>query len=106
MSIYVKYNHLCCCSVKDINNVEIISTEEVGTNDIQAQSKVIVKRPIAKRAGRSISESVSSTVQAGGSQVQMNFRKPMESNQQQMEQTTNGKITSGILYTYNLYLCR
>ncbi|XP_032673525.1 enhancer of mRNA-decapping protein 3 isoform X1 [Odontomachus brunneus] len=80
-------------SVKDIHNVEIISTEEAGTNDIQSQSKVIVKRPIAKRAGRSISESVSSTVQAGGSQAP-NFRKPMESNQQQMEQTTNGKIAS------------
>ncbi|XP_014471535.1 PREDICTED: enhancer of mRNA-decapping protein 3 isoform X1 [Dinoponera quadriceps] len=80
-------------SVKDIHNVEIISTEEAATNDIQAQSKVIVKRPIAKRAGRSISESVTSTVQAGGSQTQTNFRKPMESNQQQqMEQTTNGKI--------------
>lgn len=79
-------------SVKDIHNVEIISTEEVATNDFQVQSKVIVKRPIAKRAGRSISESVSSAVQASGSQVQTNFKKPVESNQQQVEQTANGKI--------------
>lgn len=81
--------------MKDIHNVEIISTEEVATNDIQGQSKVIVKRPIAKRAGRSISESVSSTVQAGGSQAQASFKKPVESNQQQVEQTANGKIGSG-----------
>lgn len=104
MSTYVEYTSLCCYSVKDINNVEIISTEEAGTNDIQSQSKVIVKRPIAKRIGRSISESVSSTMQAGGSQAQTNFRKPMESNQQQVEQTTNGKIASGTLYTYIIHV--
>lgn len=90
--------------MKDIHNVEIISTEEVATNDFQVQSKVIVKRPIAKRAGRSISESVSSAVQASGSQVQTNFKKPVESNQQQVEQTANGKIGLGTYCKYILHI--
>lgn len=82
-------------SGKDIQNVEIISTNDAGTNmnDIQSQSKVIVKKPIAKKAGRSISECVSmSTVQAGASQIQMHFKKPVELIHQQAEQTPNGKI--------------
>ncbi|KAL0134504.1 hypothetical protein PUN28_001353 [Cardiocondyla obscurior] len=82
-------------SVKDIQNVEIISTEEAG-NVNDTHSKVIVKRPIAKRAGRSISECVPNTLQPGSSNAQMqaNVKKPMESNQQQTEQTPNGKIPS------------
>ncbi|XP_072755611.1 enhancer of mRNA-decapping protein 3 [Anoplolepis gracilipes] len=80
-------------SVKDIQKVEIISTEEAGTNvnDIQPQSKVIVKRPIAKRAGRSISECVP-ILQATSCHSQINLKKPVEPNQQQVEQTPNGKI--------------
>ncbi|KAM0737281.1 Enhancer of mRNA-decapping protein 3 [Formica fusca] len=81
-------------SVKDIQKLEIISTEEAGTNvnDMQLQSKVIVKRPIAKRAGRSISECA--VLQAASCQPQVNLKKPVESNQQQVEQTPNGKIAS------------
>ncbi|XP_011690420.1 PREDICTED: enhancer of mRNA-decapping protein 3 [Wasmannia auropunctata] len=80
-------------SVKDIQNLEIISTEEAG-NVNDTHSKVIVKRPIAKRVGRSISECVpNATVQAGSSQTpQTNFKKPAEPYQQQVEQTPNGKI--------------
>lgn len=80
-------------SVKDIQKLEIISTEEAGTNvnDIQPQSKVIVKRPIAKRAGRSISECVP-ILQGPSCPPQINLKKPVESNQQQVEQTPNGKI--------------
>lgn len=101
-----------CRSGKDIQNVEIISTNDAGTNmnDIQSQSKVIVKKPIAKKAGRSISECVSmSTVQAGASQIQMHFKKPVELIHQQAEQTPNGKIALGkfsicLIYTV-LDLC-
>jgi len=64
-------------------------------NDIQSQSKVIVKKPIAKKAGRSISECVSmSTIQAGTSQIQTHFKKPIETMHQQLEQTLNGKIAN------------
>lgn len=74
-------------------------------------SKVIVKRPIAKRAGRSISECVPNIIQAGSSQMQTNFRKPAEPNQQQVEQTPNGKIPPGThriydLYIYTWHVCR
>lgn len=94
--IKCSYSHYC--SVKDIQKLEIISTEEAGTNvnDMQPQSKVIVKRPIAKRAGRSISECVP-ILQAPNCQTQMNLKKLVESNQQQVEQTPNGKIASGTL---------
>ncbi|XP_012522645.2 enhancer of mRNA-decapping protein 3 [Monomorium pharaonis] len=78
-------------SVKDILKIDIISTEEVG-NVNDTHSKVIVKRPIAKRAAQSISECVPNTLQPGSSQTQTNFKKPAEPNQQQMEQTPNGKI--------------
>ena len=92
-------NYLYYYSVKDIQNLEIISTEEAG-NVNDTHSKVIVKRPIAKRAGRSISECVpNATVQAGSSQSQTNFKKPAEPNQQ-VEQTPNGKIPQS---TYDLY---
>ncbi|XP_015603686.1 enhancer of mRNA-decapping protein 3 [Cephus cinctus] len=47
-------------NAKHILHIEIISTEEAASNsrDIQTQSKVAVKRPIAKRAGRSVSECI------------------------------------------------
>lgn len=94
ISTFIKHSYFY--SVKDIQKLEIISTEEAGTNvnDIQPQSKVIVKRPIAKRVGRSISECVP-ILQAASCQSQMNLKKPVESNQQQVEQTPNGKIASG-----------
>ncbi|KAK2589052.1 hypothetical protein KPH14_001889 [Odynerus spinipes] len=80
-------------NAKDIVHVEIISTEEAASSvsDAQTQSKVTVKRPIAKRAGRSVSESVP-PVHAGGMQMPSNFKKPVESTQQQSELPTNGKI--------------
>jgi len=106
INICVKCNYFHHCSVKDIQNLEIISTEEAGTNvnDVQPQSKVIVKRPIAKRAGRSVSECVPSVVQVGGSQVQTNFKKPVEPNQQQIEQTPNGKFAPGTHCNSNLQI--
>ncbi|KAH0948721.1 hypothetical protein HN011_009801 [Eciton burchellii] len=91
-------------SGKDIQNVEIISTDDAGTNmnDIQSQSKVIVKKPIAKKAGRSISECVSmSMAQAGTSQMQIHFKKPVEPTHQQLEQTLNGKIINAENNTSN-----
>lgn len=81
----------------------MISTEEAG-NVNDTHSKVIVKRPIAKRAGRSISECVPNILQAGSSQMQMNFKKPVEPNQQQVEQTPNGKIPLSTHCTYDLYI--
>lgn len=91
-------------SAKDIINVEIISTKEAGSNvnDTQTQSKVIVKRPIAKRAGRSFSESVPSSTYSSGMQSSSNFKKPVESAQQQSELATNGKMGSSILYLYKI----
>ncbi|XP_020277841.1 enhancer of mRNA-decapping protein 3 isoform X2 [Pseudomyrmex gracilis] len=94
-------------SVKDIQKLEIISTEEARTsmNDVQSQSKVIVKRPIAKRAGRSVSECVPPAPQATSS-PQTNVKKPAESNQQQIDQTPNGKIPPGICYAAAFYAHR
>ncbi|PBC34583.1 enhancer of mRNA-decapping protein 3 [Apis laboriosa] len=79
---------------KDILNVEFISINEtaLNTNDNnQAHNNVTVKRPIAKRAGRSFSESVSSSVQSTSSQTQTNVKKP-NSSQSIIEQSANGKI--------------
>ncbi|KAK9296656.1 hypothetical protein QLX08_009382 [Tetragonisca angustula] len=88
---------------KDILNVEFISINDKGfnTNDTrynvsdhnQAQNSVTVKRPIAKRVGRSFSESVSSSVQSTSSQTQSNFKKPNSNSQSTLEQPTNGKIS-------------
>lgn len=74
-------------SAKDILHVEFISYSN------QTQNKVVVKRPIAKRAGRSISESIPSFMHSAASQTQTNFKKP-ESVQPATEQTTNGKVPS------------
>lgn len=82
-------------SANDILSIEIISINETGpnTNDNnQSQNKVTVKRPIAKRAGRSISESVSSSTQSTSSQTQSNFKKPDSNAHCSMEQPTNGKL--------------
>ncbi|CAL7936515.1 unnamed protein product [Xylocopa violacea] len=82
-------------SAKDIFNVEFISINETesSTNDNnQAQNKITVKRPIAKRAGRSFSESVSSTVQSSSSQTHPNLRKTDTSSQCTIEQSANGKV--------------
>lgn len=79
--------------------MEFISINETGssTNDNgQAPNKVTVKRPIAKRAGRSFSESVPASVQSTSSQTQSNFKKPDSNTQPAVEQSANGKIPSGI----------
>ncbi|KAF3428787.1 hypothetical protein E2986_08665 [Frieseomelitta varia] len=91
--------------IVDILNVEFISINDKGfnTNDTrynvsdhnQAQNSVTVKRPIAKRVGRSFSESVSSSVQSTSSQTQSNFKKPNSNSQSTLEQPTNGKISLG-----------
>ena len=83
-------------STKDILNIEFISLNEAvsNTNDNnQAQNKVTVKRPIAKRAGRSFSESVPSTTQSTSSQTQSNFKKPDNNSQPPTEQPVNGKLS-------------
>ncbi|XP_076641146.1 enhancer of mRNA-decapping protein 3 [Halictus rubicundus] len=85
-------------STKDILNVEIISINETGSSsndNNQAQNKVTVKRPIAKRAGRSVSESVPSCTQSTSSQTQSNFKKPDTNAHCSTEQagTTNGKVS-------------
>lgn len=78
---------------KDILHIEMISPKESTSNvsDTQTQSKVTVKRPIAKRAGRSVSESVP-PVHTGVMQMPSTLKKPVESIQQQPELPTNGKI--------------
>ncbi|XP_071863473.1 enhancer of mRNA-decapping protein 3 [Bombus fervidus] len=84
---------------KDILNVEFISINNIGfdssdTSDSnQTQNNITVKRPIAKRAGRSFSESVSSSVQSTSSQTQTNFKKPNNNSQSTIEQPANGKIS-------------
>ena len=83
-------------STKDILNIEFISLNEAVSNvsdNNQAQNKVTVKRPIAKRAGRSFSESVPSTTQSTSSQTQSNFKKPDNNAQPPAEQPINGKLS-------------
>ncbi|KOC61263.1 Enhancer of mRNA-decapping protein 3 [Habropoda laboriosa] len=83
-------------SAKDILNVEFISINETGTNandNNQTQNKVTVKRPIAKRAGRSFSESVPSSVQSTSSQTQPNLKKTESNSQSNVEQSANGKAS-------------
>ena len=83
-------------STKDILNIEFISLNEEVSNasdNNQAQNKVTVKRPIAKRAGRSFSESVPSTTQSTSSQTQSNFKKPDNNSQPPTEQPVNGKLS-------------
>ena len=83
-------------STKDILNIEFISLNEAVSNasdNNQAQNKVTVKRPIAKRAGRSFSESVPSTTQSTSSQTQSNFKKPDNNSQPPTEQPVNGKLS-------------
>ncbi|XP_011299816.1 enhancer of mRNA-decapping protein 3 [Fopius arisanus] len=46
-------------NAKDIENLEIISTEEAGAREVQSSK---VKRPIAKRANRSVSECIPTSV--------------------------------------------
>ncbi|XP_017880525.1 enhancer of mRNA-decapping protein 3 isoform X2 [Ceratina calcarata] len=82
-------------STKDILDVEFIAINDPGSivnDNNQAQNKVTVKRPIAKRAGRSFSESVSSSVQSTSSQLQSNFKKADANSQFIIEQSANGKI--------------
>ncbi|CAK9826207.1 Enhancer of mRNA-decapping protein 3 [Anthophora retusa] len=87
---------LVVISAKDILNVEFISINETGTNandNNQTQNKVTVKRPIAKRAGRSFSESVPSSVQSTSSQTQPNLKKAESNSQSNVEQSANGKVS-------------
>ena len=93
--------------------MEFISINDKGfnTNDTrynvsdhnQAQNSVTVKRPIAKRVGRSFSESVSSSVQSTSSQTQSNFKKPNSNSQSTLEQPINGKISLGT--KINFFFC-
>ncbi|XP_078047675.1 enhancer of mRNA-decapping protein 3 [Augochlora pura] len=83
-------------STKDIINVEIISINDTGSNsndNNQSQNKVTVKRPIAKRAGRSFPESGPSCTESTSSQTQSNFKKPDANVHCTTEQATNGKVS-------------
>ncbi|XP_063994944.1 enhancer of mRNA-decapping protein 3 [Diachasmimorpha longicaudata] len=55
-------------NARDIENLEMISTEEATAREVQTSSKVTVKRPIAKRANRSVSECIPSSVPSSSSQ--------------------------------------
>lgn len=88
-------------------NVEFISineTESVANDSSQAQNKVTVKRPIAKRAGRSFSESVPSSTQSTSSQTQFNLKKPDTNAQCSTEQPTNGRVSLGIKKKANFFI--
>lgn len=74
--------------------MEIISTEEAGAKEEQMESKVTVKRPIAKRANRSVSECIPpSTPPVNQNQVQGNSVKKNE--QSYPEYPTNGQVLAG-----------
>lgn len=89
-------------SARDIQNLEIISTEEAGAKEVQMQNKVTVKRPIAKRANRSVSEcippstppSVSQNQNQNQNQVQNSVKKTTEQNYP--EYPVNGRVVAGI----------
>lgn len=83
-------------SAKDILSIEIISTENTNSkaNDAQTQSKVNVKRPIAKRAGRSLSECVISPAQSCPASSSTCTRKTVEM-PSQAEPSTNGRGAVG-----------
>ncbi|XP_017758668.1 PREDICTED: enhancer of mRNA-decapping protein 3 [Eufriesea mexicana] len=82
--------------VKDILDVEFISINDRESDiydAILSYNNITVKRPIAKRVGRSISESISSPVQSTSSQTPINSRKLNNISQSNIEQSTNGKIS-------------
>ncbi|XP_058804145.1 enhancer of mRNA-decapping protein 3 [Phymastichus coffea] len=78
---------------KDIVNVDIIQVEDAtAQRDVQAQSKVMVKRPIAKRVGRSVSECSVPIAQPQTVQLLPNVRKQQSEVQPYSEvQNANGK---------------
>lgn len=81
-------------SAKDIVNLQIIATEEIPpapAKESQARSKVSVKRPIAKRAGRSVSESMPPGPQNVAGQVPVNSKKVVEPVIVKTEPSSNGK---------------
>ncbi|XP_015520678.1 enhancer of mRNA-decapping protein 3 [Neodiprion pinetum] len=91
-------------SAKDILHIEIISTEEAEDcrDEVQTSSKVTVRRPIAKRAGRSVSECIPPLVLPNSDiQQQSNARKPLDSMQSHPEPAANGKIYLGEISTKN-----
>lgn len=92
-------------SVTDIQKLEIISLSENNqANDggsRPAEGKVMVKRPIAKRVGRSVSESASPFMQpiaASSAQFFGNVRKTAEVLQPPLPevQPTNGRLYPGL----------
>lgn len=85
------------CSAKDILELSIISINDAGKNiaDAETQSRVIVKRPIAKRAGRSTTDFTPPPPPEVQVQTQFTLKKSIESTFQ-MEIPSNGRITSGI----------
>lgn len=86
------------CRAKDILNVDIVSVDEPSPpqKDVPGQSKITVKRPIAKRAGRSMSECSLPMVQPQAAQVLPNVRKPQPEVQPYPEiPNSNGKVGPG-----------
>lgn len=84
------------CSAKDIANLKIISKEEAAASvkETETKSKVLVKRPIAKRASRSVSESTATVSQSATSQVQVHPKKLTEPTSVKMEPPLNGKMNA------------
>lgn len=78
--------------------MDIIQVEDsAAQRDAQTQSKVMVKRPIAKRAGRSVSECSIPIAQPQAVQVLPNVRKQQSEVQPYSEiQNTNGKVGAGM----------
>ncbi|XP_043469235.1 enhancer of mRNA-decapping protein 3 [Leptopilina heterotoma] len=82
-------------NAKDILELSIISINDAGKNitDAETQSRVIVKRPIAKRAGRSTSDFTPPPPPEVQVQTQFTLKKSIESTFQ-MEIPSNGRISS------------
>ncbi|XP_044576978.1 enhancer of mRNA-decapping protein 3 isoform X2 [Cotesia glomerata] len=85
-------------NARDIQNLEIISTEEAGAKEVPSQNKVTVKRPIAKRANRSVSECIPPSTPPSVSQnqnqnpVQNSVKKTTE--QSHPEYPVNGRVVA------------
>lgn len=100
----MKFIYLFIFRAKDILNIDIVNVDDtnVPQRDVQPQSKVTVKRPIAKRAGRSVSEcSMIINQSQSTAQVLPNVRKAPQEIQPYSEiSNTNGKAGPGMKEIY------
>ncbi|XP_014212962.1 enhancer of mRNA-decapping protein 3 isoform X2 [Copidosoma floridanum] len=85
---------------KDIFKIDIVSLVDVSQKDDLPQSRVTVKRPIAKRAGRSVSECSFPISQLQNFQTLSSFKKlPLETLPYLDTSCTNGKVSTGLSKT-------